>query len=64
ERVGRLLVAKVDTDRAPGLSRRFRIRGIPTLIAFRDGEEVGRRVGFDPDGIEALVDEVGGRVQA
>ncbi len=57
DHVGRLLVAKVDTDRAPGLSQRFGIRGIPTLVAFHGGDEVGRRVGFDPDGIRSLVDE-------
>lgn len=53
-REGELLVAKVDTDRAPSLGGRFGIRGIPTLIAFRDGEEVGRSVGFDPEGVKAL----------
>jgi thioredoxin 2 len=55
--LGRLLVAKVDTDRAPGLSQRLGIRGIPTLIAFRDGAEVGRSVGFDPDRLRELAEE-------
>jgi thioredoxin len=54
--MGRLLVVKVDSDRAPGLSQRFDVRGIPTLIAFRDGKEVDRLVGFDPDAVRALVD--------
>jgi thioredoxin len=54
---GRLLVAKVDSDRAPALSARLGIRGIPTLIAFRDGQETGRVVGFDPDGLRRLADE-------
>jgi len=58
DRVGRLLVAKVDTDRAPGLSQRYQIRGIPTLIAFQSGAEVGRIVGFDPAAIRKLVDEL------
>ena len=58
EREGELLVAKVDTDRAPGLSATFAIRGIPTLIAFKDGKEVGRTVGFDPDAINDLVQKV------
>ncbi|MEJ2205531.1 MAG: thioredoxin [Gemmatimonadota bacterium] len=56
--VGRILVAKVDTDRAPELSRRLGIRGIPTLIAFRDGAEFGRSVGFDPDQIRTLSREM------
>lgn len=53
---GRLLVAKVDTDRAPGVAQRFGIRGIPTLILFHGGAEAGRSVGFDPDGIRSMVD--------
>ena len=55
---GQLLVAKIDTDRAADLSKRLAIRGIPTLIAFRDGEEVGRAVGFDPQEIQKLVEQV------
>jgi thioredoxin 2 len=42
---GRALVAKLDTDRNPTMAVRFAIRGIPTLIAFAGGREVGREVG-------------------
>lgn len=45
ERAGEVLVAKLDTDRNPTMAVRFDIRGIPTLIAFRDGREVAREVG-------------------
>jgi thioredoxin 2 len=45
DRSGALLVAKVDTDHDPELSARFGIRGIPTLIVFRDGRESGRSTG-------------------
>ena len=47
-RAGELLVVKLDTDRNPLTGQRFGIRGIPTLIAFRDGKEVARRVGAVP----------------
>jgi thioredoxin 2 len=47
-RAGKLLVAKLDTDRNPGPGLRFDVRGIPTLIAFRNGKEVARRVGAVP----------------
>src|SRR5690606_21034545 len=53
--VGKLLVAKVDTDRAPDLSGRIGIRGVPTLILFRGGQEAGRIVGFDAEGLRELV---------
>ena len=42
---GRVLVAKVDTDRNPVVSSRFGIRSIPTLTMHRDGKEVARQVG-------------------
>jgi thioredoxin 2 len=60
---GRVLVAKVDADRAQDLLVRFGIRGIPTVIAFRDGEEVGRIVGFDPDGVKQLAERAASRVE-
>lgn len=42
---GRVLVAKLDTDRNRRITERFAIRGVPTLIVFRDGEEVARETG-------------------
>jgi thioredoxin 2 len=53
--LGRLLVAKVDSDQAPELSMRMGIRGIPTLILFQDGAEAGRVVGADVRGLRELV---------
>lgn len=47
-RSGELLVLKLDTDRNPALQQRFGVRGIPTLIVFRDAKEVARRVGAIP----------------
>ncbi len=43
---GKIVVLKVDSDRSPHLSERFGIRGIPTLLAFRNGKESGRHVGL------------------
>jgi thioredoxin 2 len=55
-RSGSLLVLKLDTDRFPGISERYGIRGIPTLIAFRGGKESGRVVGLVQRGeLEALI---------
>ncbi len=47
-RAGQLLVLKLDTDKNPAVQARFGVRGIPTLIVFRDGKEVSRRVGAIP----------------
>lgn len=47
---GQSLVAKVDTDRSPGIASRFGIRSIPTIAVMRDGKEVARQVGAVPMG--------------
>ena len=58
-RAGELLVVKLDTDRNPATGQRFGIRGIPTLIAFRDGKEVARRVGaVPPSELEAFLNSL------
>ena len=45
---GRWLIAKVNTEELPGLTQRFRISGIPTLVLFRDGQELRRQSGAMP----------------
>jgi thioredoxin 2 len=42
---GRGRLAKLDTEAYPEAGARYGIRGIPLLVAFRDGQEVGRRTG-------------------
>lgn len=57
EQMGALLVTKLDTDRNPTMAVRYGIRGIPTLIIFKGGQEVAREVGALPKArIQALVD--------
>jgi thioredoxin 1 len=38
-KAGEALVLKLDTDANPATAARYGIRGIPTLISFRDGQE-------------------------
>ena len=38
-------LAKLDTEQEPEIAMRFAIRGIPTLIAFKNGREVARQSG-------------------
>ena len=42
---GRVRFAKVDTDANPGVSQRFRIQSIPTMILFQGGRELARTSG-------------------
>ena len=45
---GRAVIAKVNTDENIDVATNLGIMGIPTIILFRDGEEVDRVVGFAP----------------
>jgi thioredoxin 2 len=47
---GRALLAKVNSDENPGLSARFGIRSIPTLVRLEGGREVKRVSGALPAG--------------
>ncbi len=56
ERQGELLVAKLDTDSNPTMAVRFAIRGIPTMIVFREGREWRRQTGaVQPDRLLQLL---------
>src|SRR5690348_6628378 len=53
---GNAKVYKINVDDNPAVSPRFNIRGIPTLILFKDGREANRLVGLSSkEQIEALV---------
>jgi thioredoxin 2 len=41
----RARLAKLDTEAAPEIAGRFGIRGIPTMIAFKQGREIARQSG-------------------
>jgi thioredoxin 1 len=44
---GRADVVKVNVDDNPALARRYAVRGIPTLILFKEGSERERLVGVN-----------------
>ena len=43
---GDATVVKVNVDDNPAMSAKYNIRGIPTLILFKDGREANRLVGL------------------
>jgi thioredoxin 2 len=62
---GRLLIAKLDTDRNPVTAARFAIRSIPTLIVFENGVEKLRQSGaMRREQVETLLDLHVGRPRA
>jgi len=48
ERKDTLKVVKCDVDVASATAARFGVQSVPTLIVFKDGKEVRRRVGAGP----------------
>lgn len=47
---GRAAVVKVNVDRLPQLAARYGIQGVPSVLFFKEGKEVGRLVGLRPQG--------------
>ena len=45
ENQGKLKVCKLNTDENQNVAAQYGIQGIPTLIIFKEGKEVGRTVG-------------------
>ncbi len=48
ELAGKVTIAKLNTDDHPELASQFGIRGIPTMILFKDGRPAATKVGAQP----------------
>jgi thioredoxin 1 len=51
---GRLRVFKADVDQLPEAAMRYRIGSVPIVLLFRNGEEVERSVGVEPERIRSM----------
>ena len=59
KRNGEVELAKVDTDRNPGIAQEYEIASIPAVKAFKDGKVVAEFIGAVPPArIEAFLNEV------
>lgn len=54
EMAGKVTIVKVNVDENPETPSKYGVRGIPTLIVFKDGKEVEQIVGNHPK--ENIVD--------
>ncbi len=55
---GNAKVVKLNVDENPGISQRYGIKGIPTLILFKDGKEEERVVGAtSKDAISRMIEK-------
>ena len=57
---GKAIIAKVNVDDYPDLAAKYNVRGIPTMVLFKNGEVVDTKVGALPkssllDWIEAVL---------
>jgi putative thioredoxin len=56
---GQFVLAKVDTEREPGLAAEFGVRSIPAVFAIRDGRAMDAFVGVQPEAaIRAWIDRL------
>jgi len=60
EFAGRASVVKVDIDKDSGLAVQYGVRGVPTLMFFRDGKNMDQIVGAVPK--SAMADKLNGLV--
>ena len=50
EKDGQLKIAKLDVDQNPETAQKFGVMSIPTLLLFKNGQEVSRIVGYRSKG--------------
>ena len=48
EQAGKLKIVKLNVDENPETMKKFSVRGIPTLILFKDGKPAATQVGAAP----------------
>lgn len=58
EMAGRAKVGKLDIEESQNITAKYGVTSIPTIILFKDGEEVNRVVGVrDKDALQSLIEE-------
>lgn len=54
---GRVVIAKYNCDEASRFAGEYNVRGIPTVIAFKNGQYVGERTGLcDQETLNAFIE--------
>ena len=48
ERQGKMTVAKLNIDENPAITEKYNVRGIPTLMLFKNGQVAATKVGAAP----------------
>ena len=57
ELTGKAVIAKIDIDHNQKTTAAMQVTSVPTMILFKDGQEVNRVVGLrDADALKAMID--------
>lgn len=48
---GKVKFLKLNTEEESGIAAKFNVQGIPSLLVFKNGKEIGRIVGFAPEDV-------------
>lgn len=52
-------IFKIDVDKNPEISNKYGIQSIPTIMIFKDGAQIDKKVGFTPkDTLREAIEEV------
>ena len=57
---GKIKIMKVNVDENRDLAQKFGIKGLPTMILFKDGSEIDRLIGFMPK--EKIAEKVNAKI--
>ena len=58
EMEGKVTIAKINIDDSPNAPSQYGVRGIPTLLLFKDGEVISKKVGAAPKGqLQAWIED-------
>ncbi len=49
EYLGKVIIAKLDTSKNPGTAMHYKIRGVPSLFFYKNGEVIDQIVGAPPE---------------
>ena len=60
EMEGKLKVMKLNVDENRDFAQKYEVKGLPTMILFKDGVEIDRLIGFMPK--EKIIDKVNAKI--
>lgn len=56
---GKLKIGKLNVDENPQTAQKFEVMSIPTVVLFKEGKEMGRKIGFEgKEGYKKLIEEI------